>query len=234
MPLIKRSDGAYLIRQDPLQWGTIRQARAYFPLQLQNALDLAAQLRAAGIEAYAASDAGNEQDPAYKPPQQAVDLSVRWPADWRIEVEELGTNRFCHRFVDQYNVQHSVIAATPQAVIDKLEGSIDAAVRAHIRSITPEPEVQAPPPAPPVAAAPRKFLRPGDRALTEQDFLEMEARRAEFQKPKMPPAEVEYLNFYNNSPTNATRKRIQTDPGFMEWAQRAGLLNMRSNADVSR
>ena len=123
MALVKRNDGMYLIRQEPLQFGSIRQARAYFPLQLQNALDLAAQLRAAGIEAYAASDAGNEQDPAYKPPQQAVDLSVRWPSAWRVEVEELGTNRYCHRFVDQYNVQHSVIGKTPQEVVDKLLGA---------------------------------------------------------------------------------------------------------------
>jgi hypothetical protein len=229
MALVKRNDGAYLIRQDPLQWGTIRQARAYFPLQLQNAIELAAGLRAASVEAYAASDSGNEQDPAYKPPQQAVDLTVRWPSTWRVEVEELGTNRYCHRFLDQYNVQHSVIAATPQAVIDKLEGSIDAAIRAHIRSITPEPEVQAPQLAPPVAAAPRKFLRPGSREISEEEYAEMNASRAQAQAPKVTPQEVEYEQYWNSNSISivAKRERSRKDPGFLAW------LN-RSETDASR
>jgi hypothetical protein len=234
MALVKRSDGAFLIRQSPLQFGTIRQARAYFSLQLQNAIDLAAQLRAAGVEAYAASDSGNEQDPAYVPPQRAVDLTVKWPSTWRVEVEDLGTNRYCTRFIDQYNVQHSVIAATPQAVVDKLEGSIDAAVRMYIRSITPEPEVQAPPSAPPVPTAPRKFLRPGSREITETEFAEMEAERQKAMAPKTPPIEVEYLRFYNNSPANATKLRMKTDPGYLTWLEREGILNPRSTTDASR
>jgi hypothetical protein len=229
MPLVKRNDGAYLIRQEPLQWGTIRQARAYFPLQLQNARDLAAGLRAAGVESYAVSDSGNPQDPAYVPPQETVDLTVKWPADWRISVEELGTNRFCHRFVDQYNVQHSVIAATPQAVIDKLEGSIDAAIRAHIRRITPEPELPAPPSAPPVSPAPRKFLRPGSREISEEEYAEMNASRAQAQAPKVTPQEVEYEQYWNSNSISilAKRERSRKDPGFLAW------LN-RSETDVSR
>lgn len=233
MALWKRSDGMYVIRLNPLQFGTLRQARSYFTTGLQEAIDGCAQLRGAGVEIYAASDSGNEQDPAYVPPQQAVDLTVRWPSTWRIEIEELGTNRYCHRFVDQYNVQHSAIAKTPQEVVDKLFGSVDPNAREYVRRITPEPE-GAPPPPPPIPVAPRKILRPGSREITEAEFAEMEAERQKAQAPKTPPIEVEYLRFYNNSPTNATRKRIQTDPGFMEWVQREGLLNMRSNADVSR
>ena len=64
MAIIKRADGMFLIRQGPpIQWGSSRQAKAFLPMQLQTAIDLAAGLRAAGIEAYASSDAGTIQDP---------------------------------------------------------------------------------------------------------------------------------------------------------------------------
>lgn len=231
MPLVKRNDGAFLIRQEPLQWGTIRQARAHFTMSLQNAVDLAAGLRAAGVEAYAASDSGNEQDSAYKPPQETVDLTVRWPSMWRVEIEELGTNRYCHRFVDQYNVQHSVIGKNPQEVVDKLFGSVDPNAREYVRRITPEPEV-APPPPPPIPVTPRKFLRPGDRGISESELAEMEEQRAKQQAPKMPPVEVEYAHFYDTAPTNDTRKRMKTDAGYLAWLEKTGVLTPRSNADA--
>src|SRR5271156_2094587 len=118
MALVKRSDGMFLIRQEPLQWGNLRQSRSFFSIGLQAARDLSAQLRAAGVQAYAADDSGNFSDENYVAPTQAVDLSVLWPSDdWRVSVEELGSNRFCHRFLDQHGVQHSVIGANPNEVV---------------------------------------------------------------------------------------------------------------------
>ena len=231
MALVKRSDGFFLVRQEPLQWGTIKQARAYLSMQLQTALDLAAGLRDAGIEAYASSDSGQEQDPAYVPPTATVDLTVQWASTWRVEIEELGTNRYCHRFVDQFNVQHSVIGKTPQEIADKLNGSVDPVAREYVRRITPEPEV-APPPPPPIPVAPRKFLRPGDRGISESELAEMEEQRAKQQAPKVPPVEVEYAYFYNTAPTNDTRKRMKSDAGYLTWLEKTGVLTPRSNADA--
>ena len=43
MAIIKRADGMFLIRQGPpIQWGSSRQAKAFLPMQLQTAIDLAA------------------------------------------------------------------------------------------------------------------------------------------------------------------------------------------------
>jgi hypothetical protein len=221
MAIIKRADGMFLIRQEPLQWGTAKQARSFFAIGLQSALDLSAQLRAAGIEAYASSDSGNIQDPSFVPQKETTDLTVRWPSTWQTEIEELGPNRFCIRFVDEFRVSRAVIGRTPQEAVDKLQmqSLVDPAVRNYLQSITPQEPEAVVPVAAPVSTTPRKFLRPGDRAITEQDLAEMEARRAESQKPKTPPQEVEYSQYWNSNSISiaAKKERSRNDPGFLAW-----------------
>jgi hypothetical protein len=234
MSLVKRADGMYLIRQEPLQFGTLNQARSFFKIGLQNALDLAADLRRASIECYAASDAGTISDPNYVEPTATTDLTVRWPGDWQVEIEELGPSRYVIRFVDEFQVQRTVLGRSPHEAIDKIQmqSLVDPAVRNYLESITPVPEV-APAPAP-ETEAPRKFLRPGDRAITEQDLVEMEARRAEFQKPKTPPIQIEYQNFYEKSSSAAIKDRLRSDPEFLDWLNSTGALAPRSTTDASR
>jgi hypothetical protein len=228
MALVQRSDGAFLIRQGPLQWGTRRQAVSFFKIGLQLAIDLACGLRASGIDAYATSDEGTVSDPSYVPPSRAVDLSVSWPSSWRVEIEQLGENRFCHRFLDTYNVQQSVIGKSPQDVVDRLFGSIDTNVRDYIKAVTPAPEIVTPAP-PPAPVPPPRFLRPGDRRLTAEDELELSAQRAAMEVPKAPPADLEYRWFYENTRSNDIKTRMQKDEGFAAWMDREGVLKIRSN-----
>jgi hypothetical protein len=230
MALIKRADGTFLIRQAPTQYGTIRQARGLFLVDLQRALDIAAQLRTAGVEAYASSDMGQEQDPAYKPPTKEVDLTVVWPSTWRIEVEQLGSERFIHRFLDAQNVQHSIIGKTPQEVVDKLQGSIDYDNRAYVAAITPIPEPEVVVPAAQAEELPRKILRPGSRndRFSQEDLDELQRQRAIRERPKTPPAEIEYQRFYETAPTAETKKRMAKDEGFMAWLDKSGALALRS------
>jgi hypothetical protein len=229
MAIIKRIDGAYLIRQGPpLQFGTLRQSRSFMPLGLQAARDLSAQLRAAGSPCYAADDSGNFNDENYVAPTQAVSLEVSWPADWRVSVSELGTNRYCHSYRNQHGEQKSVIGTSPQDVVSKLafQGSVDPDVPAYLASITPEPEVVVPAlPPPPVDEGPRKFLRPGSRGeISEAEYAEMNARRAAAQAPKAPPRAVEYAQYWNDAsiPVAEKRRRSNSEPDFKDWLDQVG------------
>jgi hypothetical protein len=233
MSLIKRNDGAYLIRQSPLQWGTIRQARQFFPVGLQVARDLSAELRGAGVACFAADDSGNFNDENYVAPTQAPDLSVVWPSDWRVEVSELGTNRYCHTYRNQHGEQSSVIGTTPQQVVDKLQfqSTVSPDVRAYLASITPEPEAVVAAPAPQAPVTPGRFLRPGDRSsigITEEERSEMEARREAQQAPKTPPIQVEYERFYSAASSTQVKHRMKTDPEFLDWLNNSGALAPRS------
>jgi hypothetical protein len=114
MALVKRNDGTFLINQSPLQWGVIRQARSLFRVDLQRARDIAAQLRAANVLAYACQDGGTEDDPAFKPSTELVDLSVVYPSTWIISpIEQLSEHRFVHSFVDSTGAQQSVTGKVP-------------------------------------------------------------------------------------------------------------------------
>ena len=62
----------------------------------------------------------------------------------------------------------------------------------------------------------------------------MEATRQKAMAPKTPPIEVEYKYFYDTAPTNATKHRMKTDPGYLAWLENTGALAPRSNADASR
>jgi hypothetical protein len=231
MALIKRADGTFLINQNPLQWGMIRQARSLFRVDLQRARDIAAQLRAAGIEAYASQDGGTEEDPAFKAPTAQVDFTVTWPSTWRIEVEQLSENRFVHKFSDATNVQHSVVGRTPQEVVDRLASSINFEARQYIASITPIPETPVAVLEVPVDEAPKKFLRPGSRTgtpYTPEEVRSLEAQRAFRETPKTPPIEIEYLNFFNASSSSDVAKRKKNDPQFFQWMKDQGLLFGRS------
>ena len=227
MALVKRTDGMYLIRQEPLQFGTLNQARSFFKIGQQNALDLAAGLRAAGVESYAANDSGRFDDPAYVEPAVTTDLSVRWPDKWQVEVEELGPSRYAVRFVDEFNQQRTVLGRNPQEAVDKLQmqSLVDTPTRNYLQSITPQP-VAPVAPAASVVEGPRKLIRAGDRTITPEEFAEMDAQRAQAQVPKTPPAEIEYRRFYDNSPTNATRMRMKQDPGFSSWANKEGIFDV--------
>jgi hypothetical protein len=232
MALITRNDGVFLIAQSPaVQFGTIKQARNLFRVDLQRARDIAAGFRAAGVEAYASSDMGTIDDPAYVPRQAEVDLSVSWPGDWRVEIERLGLQRFCHSFLDPQGIQHSVIGKTPQEVVLKLSSTYDQAIKDYVKSITPEPVVEVAFVEPEVTTAPKKILRPGSRTWTPEDVAELEAQRLRQQAPKTPPAEVEYKSFYAAAQTTHIKMRMQKDPGFNEWLQKTGALALRSTED---
>jgi hypothetical protein len=223
----------YLIRQEPLQFGTLNQARSFFKIGQQNALDLAAGYRTAGVECYAANDSGRFDDPAYVEPAVTTDLSVRWPSTWQVEVEELGPSRYAVRFVDEFNQQRTVLGRNPQEAVDKLQmqSLVDTPTRNYLQSITPQP-VAPVAPAAPVVEGPRKFVRAGDRTITDEERAEMDATRQKATAPKTPPAEIEYLWYYDNSPANAVRKRVETDTGFAAWAKQAGIFDMRSNVNA--
>jgi hypothetical protein len=230
MAVLKTIDGRFLINESPLQFGLIRQARNLYHVDLQRARDKAAELRIAGLEIYAASDAGTFDDPAYVAPTKEVDLSVSWPAvDWRVEIEQLSENRFRHVFfVD--GVQRSVLGSSAQDVVDRLYGTFDPAIRAYLQSITPEPVAEVVIPTAPVIDLPKKILRTGDRSLSSDDWAELEVSRAAKQAPKVPPVEIEFFHWYNTASSQATRDRMQKDPAFFEWLKREGILDPRSNA----
>jgi hypothetical protein len=230
MALVKRADGTFLINQNPLQFGLIRQARALFNVPLQRARDLAAELRGAGVECYAASEMGTENDDAWEPPTAAVDLSVSWPSTWQISpIERLSEHRFVHSFVDSTGTQQSVIGRTPQEVVDRLSARFDFEARQYVASITPVPEPPTAVPEAPIPEGPRKFIRAGDRHyLTPEEVADLAAQRAFHETPKAPPIEVEYLNFFNSSSSGEVSRRKQKDPQFFEWMKSQGLLFGRS------
>jgi hypothetical protein len=230
MSLIKRHDGNFLINLDPIQWGTPRMARSLFRVDLQRARDIAAQLRAAGVEAYASQDMGAEDDPAFKPPTAQIDLSVTWPSTWQISpIEQLSEHRFVHSFVDSTGTQQSVIGRSPQEVVDRLSARFDFEARQYVASITPVPEPPAAVPEAPMPEGPRKFIRAGDRHyLTPEEVADLAAQRAFRETPKTPPIEVEYLAFFNTSSSSDVSKRKQKEPQFFGWMKSQGLLFGRS------
>lgn len=222
MSILKTPDGRYLINESPvIQFGSIRQARSLYHTDLQRQRDKAAQLRLAGLDIYAASDAGTFDDPAYVAPSQAVDMSVVYPSSWNgatVEIEQLSENRFRHVFVVD-GVQRSVIGSSPQNVVDRLDGTFDPEIKAYLKTIKPEPVAVVIPTAAPIPLAPNKILRPGSRAerMTEQDWVEMDAERAKKQAPKTPPAEFEYQEFFDRTSYAESKKRSQSDPAFLAW-----------------
>jgi hypothetical protein len=231
MAVLKTIDGRFLINESPIQFGTIRQSRNLCRVDLQRARDKAQEFRAAGLEIYAASDAGTFDDPAYVAPTKDVDLSVLWPGDWRVEIERLGVQRFCHSFLDAQGIQHSVIGKTPQEVVLKLSSTYDQEIKDYVKSITPEPVVEVAFVEPEVTTAPKKILRPGSRTWTPEDVAELDAQRLRQQAPRIPPAEIEYKNFYDAAQTTHIKMRMQKDLGFNEWLQKTGALALRSTED---
>jgi hypothetical protein len=234
MSLVKRTDGVFLIAQSPVQWGLIRQARALFNVPLQTARDIAAQLRGAGVECYAASEMGTENDDAYKPPTAAVDLSLIFPSTWRIpenEIERLSENRFVHSFIDSTGSQQSVIGSSPQAVVDKLAARFDFESKRYIAAITPVPETPAVVPEAPVPEGPRKFIRAGDRQfLTPEEVADLAAQRAFRNVPKVLPIAVEYSQFYNTASSAEISARRAKDKEFFAWMKTQNLFGGADNA----
>jgi len=236
MSLVKRADGTFLINQSPLQWGMIRQARSLFRVPLQTARDIAARLRAAGVEAYASQDGGTEDDPAFKPPTEQVDLTVTWPSTWTISIEQLAEHRFVHSFIDSTGSQQSVIGKTPQEVVDKLAGRFDFESKKYLASITPVSETPVVVVEAPVVEGPRKFLRPGSRTgtpYTPEEAEHLAAQRAFRETPNTPPIEVEYSQFYNTASSAEVSARRAKDKEFFTWMQAQNLFGGVDHANQS-